>query len=532
MSGNGKMLVFADITNDEDEDTLYPGVYRMIGRNAEHVTRTRYAMSVGVGGSHFALARFKPAGCICNSDPAWSPDGARIAFVSGRTGDEPQLLVINADGTNSKAVIDGATAFVWSPDGRSFAVDQQDRVVIVKVGGAGVRTVDRNPCYCELAWAPDGRHLAYVRYVRGNEHLFVYAVKKGKTDDLGRGHSPRWSPDSRRIAYTRNVSGGGDRVFVGAVSGRRSNVDLGSGADPAWAPDGSALALQRQDGTYAIAPDGSATRRLGPSGVISPDWRWIAYEADPPDQTLWLVSTSGGTPRKLSEGVAGGGWQWSPDSRSIAFAESSLSVGIVDVETGAHRTSASGVDCSSPNWSADSTRMVCPAPQGTFTDVDLPESELAVVDARSGAIATVTHTLPEPQRMIIELYTAAGKLLSSFAGPQELTGIAWGGSRYALLVPRSTTQATIEIRSASGELLRSVSVPRPWFDELSMSGRWIVFRAGQTVRLLDALTGRAAVLARTRKSSIVGLSIDGRRIAWAESGYRQSRIRAVLLSGS
>jgi hypothetical protein len=91
------------------------------------------------------------------------------------------------------------------------------------------------------------------------------------------------------------------------------------------------------------------------------------------------------------------------------------------------------------------------------------------------------------------------------------------------------TKATIEIRSAAGKLLRNANVPRPWFDQFSMSGRWVVFRTGNSARLLDAASGRTMVLAKTQNASIVGLSIVGRRVAWAESTYKRSRIRAVVL---
>ena len=55
--------------------------------------------------------------------PAWSPDGARIAFVSTRDGN-PEIYVMNADGTSpvrltSYAGYDADPA--WSPDGSRIA---------------------------------------------------------------------------------------------------------------------------------------------------------------------------------------------------------------------------------------------------------------------------------------------------------------------------------------------------------------------------------------------------------------------------
>lgn len=527
VAGHGRTLVFADINTDDGEPS---GVYRVLGKRVEQLAGTRRAFAVAVAGSRIALARLIPAGCICNSEPAWSQDGQRIAFVSGRAGDGSQLFVMNADGAGLRKVIDDTAEFAWSPDGASFAVEKQERVVVVKSDGSAVRTIGRERCMCEreFAWSPDGSRLAYLAGT-GERHLFVVPAAGGSAVDLGEateGASPRWSPNSRRIAYTRS-SGEGDRLFVAAPAGG-TPVDLGLGVEPEWAPDGSAIAVQRQDGTYAVAPDGSGSRRLGPDGAISPDWKWIAYgTASPDDQNLWIVPTGGGPPRELVQNHRGR-LAWSPDSRTIAYHESSANtVHVIDVDSGVHRVTAPGLACFPPTWSPDSSRLVCVA----SSDPDFSfEGEVAVVDARTGRTATVTKTEAEPERMVVEAHAAAGKLQSSFDAPQGLRGLAWGGSRFALLIARSKTQATVEIRSARGKLLRSVNVPRPRFDELSMSGRWVVFQASKSVRLLDAATGRTAVLAQARKASIVGLSIDGRRVAWAESSSKRSRIRAVVLS--
>jgi Tol biopolymer transport system component len=531
LAGHGRTLVYADINTDEGEPS---GVYRIIGDRAERVGGTRLAFAVAVAGSRFALARVKPAGCVCNSDPAWSADGRRIAFVSERAG-VSQLFVMNADGSGLRKVIDVVpSGFAWSPDGAAFAVPQIDRLVIVKANGSGIRTVARGSAG-NLAWSPDSTKLAYE--AGANTHLFVAPSGGGVPVDLGEGsyeESPQWSPDSRRIAYMRTV-GIQNRVYVATLSGAAS-ADLGPGVPAGWAPDGSAVAVRRNEGTYAVNPDTSDERRLGPSGELSPDWRWIAYGTPLPETAdLWIVSTAGGAPRRLAHGNRIGSWGWSPDALSIAYSEFTIqndvavnrAIDIVDVASGTRRLSAPNVECVPPQWSPDSSRVACVMPSNP--DSWPPEGELVVLDARTGTTSTITHTEPEPQRTIVETHDRDGKLVGSFEVAPTVRGLAWGGSRIALLIPRSTTQATIEIRSATGKLLRTVNVARPWFDQMSMSGRWIVFRAGNTARVVDALTGRTAVLVRTQKAYINGLSIDGRRVAWAESSSKQSRIRAVLL---
>src|SRR5262249_5620568 len=55
-----------------------------------------------------------------DSQPAWSPDGTRLAFVSTRHEGKPQVFVMDVAGGEARrltTVADGATSPVWSPDG-------------------------------------------------------------------------------------------------------------------------------------------------------------------------------------------------------------------------------------------------------------------------------------------------------------------------------------------------------------------------------------------------------------------------------
>src|SRR5207247_7934192 len=115
----------------------------------EHGGGTELAFAVAVAGRRFALARSVPGGCVCNADPAWSPDGRQIAFVSGRgqggsVGEGWELFVMNADGTNTRRLLGDVRSFAWGPDGTVLAAWQQgggtNQLVVVKPDGSGART--------------------------------------------------------------------------------------------------------------------------------------------------------------------------------------------------------------------------------------------------------------------------------------------------------------------------------------------------------------------------------------------------------
>ena len=248
--------------------------------------------------------------------PAWSPDGARLAFASDRS-DKRQIYVIDPSGGEAQlltALEDGVTSFAWSPDGKAIAytaaepksaamkdrekkygefqvVDQEHRMThlyVIDVATKAARPLTAGAFTVgAFEWSPDGRSIAFDHRVNsaaassGTADISVVTVATGATRKLitqdGPDTHPVWSSDGSRIAFESSMSNPAyyysNRVIatVPAGGGTPDVLTAAFDEDPsivAWKTGGIYFtALQRTDAAlFALDTRSKTITRLGPSG--------------------------------------------------------------------------------------------------------------------------------------------------------------------------------------------------------------------------------------------------------------------------
>jgi len=340
---------------------------KMIAYAAGVEGRMRIFVRQIAGGRTIALTETLPGR---HRSPQWSPDGTRIAFLSGE-----EIFIIPALGGIPKRIVgipktvtyiwDKALRGppVWSPDSEEIAYPQGNTIFRISTSGGEPSKISDAHEPHSLCWSPDGRYIAFVsgnsEFVFGSSEvgspiignlapssIWIVSPTKGNPIQVAEATnlnmSPVWLPDSRQFLFVSNRGGSRD-IYQLRIdpNGNPQNapIRLTTGLDAhtiSISSDASKLVYSvyhnytniwsiRIPEKEAISITEARPVTEGNQTIegldVSPDGQWLAFDSNRNgNQDIFKMPVAGGEPIQLTTNPSDDFMpSWSPDGKEIAF---------------------------------------------------------------------------------------------------------------------------------------------------------------------------------------------------------------------
>ena len=372
-----------------------------------------------------------------DAQPAWSPDGSRLAFVSARAnkgrlsaisglgllsqflfGVGGDIFLTMPTGGSAVALVDNGSHPSWSPNGDEVVFESQrggrwDLWAVSVSGGRLRQLTDDDAVDFEPSWSPDGQWITYTSR-RGDCALAVVPAQGGERIVLLQSRhllqSPSWSPDGQFIYFSSDRAGTSGSMNLWRLPFTAARRD--SGAIPARVTVGEGSDIEPRFGgaggltysTVRFAPDiweldlaTGATRAITstPCGEDFPHLSRNGTLAVVSDRgggapALWTLQLDGSELARITAAPDECNWpRWSPDGTRLAYGVQRGDVstivirdpqGVAEIEI-ARATTPTSVFL--PEWSPDGRQLA-------YCTANGPETAVWVQPLGAGATRQIT----------------------------------------------------------------------------------------------------------------------------------------------
>ncbi|MGZ8881643.1 MAG: hypothetical protein ACXW0I_06060 [Methylosarcina sp.] len=327
-----------NLTNTPDISELSPswsgdGLKMAFTRDIGNLNANIWVMDADGSNQQQVTFKDQPDTYAWQGSPSMSPDGQKIAFMRHRPfsymSDQVDIFVINVDGSGEMPITNvepdsipfDETEPAWSPDGSKIAFaavrteqytdpgtgqliqGAQYEIVTVNPDGSGEQIVssgtgttsrtqfleeDRSP-----AWSPDGTQILFMSQSQDPACCGpwqIWKVNKDGSNDTNLSNDssvndmfPSWSPDGTQILFSRADGLGGSDVYmmsapvappvaaaamsISAAAIAQPLTNLGNAGDPAWAPQIGNGNVSTVSLTIIKSGDGKGIVLSDPAGI-------------------------------------------------------------------------------------------------------------------------------------------------------------------------------------------------------------------------------------------------------------------------
>ncbi|MEP6880671.1 MAG: thrombospondin type 3 repeat-containing protein [Dokdonella sp.] len=323
-------------------------------------------------------------------DPRFDASGSHIVFASNRTGNNQEIHIMNADGSD----VTQLTTLAGSDEQPAISPDG-NQVVFVSL---------QNPHQYSL-WTMDADGGNLIRIVDG-------------TNFLRQNEDPVYSPDGARIAFTSrrgtSINNTNQDIYTAAVDGtdeHRLTTDSANDMQPAFSPDGGSIVfISAHDGSaqngeiYTMRVDGSNLRRVTNTlfreiqPTFSPDGLHIVFSANSTGSLqLYAINRDGSGLRQITDTI--NNFNTNPTLAPQADIDSDGIGDACDLTNGLPTPIGSNVVVTSPEGSVSYLQVTTPGVT-TFLPITLGPEEMpqgySLCDTCGAFDITTTATIVPP----------------------------------------------------------------------------------------------------------------------------------------